>query len=236
MARRFMVLILGLSGFIPFHSVCADDAPRVVSVRGECQTKVSPDRGSLILSIRSRKPSAGAAAQQTQERFNSLIGKVRKLALKEMTLQTQTFQVNEEFDYVNGKQNSRGFVALQSLEVETSEPQKLSEVLKLAADEKVDDIGALQTFPSLTSLKKARESCLEEAFQNAKQKAERLVKSSGQKLGPAVSIHEVFGGFSAPPSPMRAKMMMAAESAPGGEVATKDRELQVFTDVQFELK
>lgn len=214
--------------------------PKSVIVRGECLTKIPADRGSLILIVKQRNSNAGTAAQQAQDKYNKLIAKVRKLNLKEASLQTQSFIVNEEFDYNQGRQTSRGFVASMSLEVETSEPARLSEVLKISTEEKVEEIGALSTFPSSLVQKKARENCLEEAFQNAKQKAERLIKSSGQKLGPALSIQEVYRGSTVQPPPMlRAKAMMAmdaAAGAPGGEISSKDTEIAVFVDAQFEIR
>lgn len=234
--RKFLALILPGLLFCPVMGLADDD--NSVSVRGECQAEVPIDRGSIVLIVKQRNQNPGVAAQMTQEKFNKVSMKARKLSLKDMKMKTQSFHVIEEFDYQNGKQISKGHLASQALEIETSEPAKLSEVLKLASEEKIEEVGQLQTFSSFAVTQKSRESCLETAFRNAKEKADRLVKASGQRLGKVVRMTEVLESSGTPGRPVFAKSMMMAEAAPssGGEVHTRPSEVRVAVDAQFELK
>lgn len=234
--RKFLTLVLPSFLFCPCFVLASDE--RGVSVRGECQAEVPIDRGSILLIVKQRNQNPGLAAQQTQEKFNRVSAKVRKLNLKDMKLKTQSFHVTEDFEYQNGKQISKGHLASQALEVETSDPGKLSEVLKLSSEEKIEEVGQLQTFSSFTATQKSRESCLESAFRDAKDKAERLAKASGQRLGKVLRVTEVLESAGSPSRPVFAKSMMMAEvaSGSGGEIHTRPAEVRVAVDAQFELK
>ncbi|MFN7454844.1 MAG: SIMPL domain-containing protein [Pseudobdellovibrionaceae bacterium] len=74
-----------------------------------------------------------------------------------MVLATKQLQVTEDFDYPNGKRVSRGFSASLGLSVETREISRLGDILKLAQEEKVEEISGLQTFASDLKVKSARE-------------------------------------------------------------------------------
>lgn len=235
MLRTFLISIVFVMAPI---SVWAKE-DRLVSVTGDCFRNVTPDRGTVTLTAEVVNPNAGEASQKVIDQYNKIRDRVKKLGLKNMELETSEFSVNEDFDWANNVRKSRGFRARMGLRVTSSEATRMGEVAGLASELKVQDVSGLQSFASRELMRSERESCLEEAFKNARNKATTLAKTSGMKLGSPVQIREDMAGGPMPgPMPIMAKggvMMMAdsASSAPAIETGTS--KLSVSVQAVFEL-
>jgi uncharacterized protein len=224
---------------ILFSSSLSFAVERTLNVSGECLHKVAQDRGAVTLVAETLDISASTAANKSTEIYNKFRDKIKKMNLKDAEFETTESSLNEDFDYTQKGRTSKGFRSRQGLRIETSDISKLGEVMKIGTDAGVKNISGIQMFVSAEALKNERESCLEEAFKNAKAKAERLTKASGSKLGPVLEMSEAGTQPRRQPTPMmmsaRAEMKTMSDSAPQ-EIDSRQEHVQVSLAVSFSLQ
>lgn len=223
---------------ILFSGVNSWSAERMVVVTGDCLRNLVPDRGAITLTAEALEKNPGAAMEKVSEHYNRIRDRVKKMNLKSMELETTDFTVNEDVDWSNNQKKSRGFRARMGLRVTTADTAKLGDLALIASDLKVQDVSGLQHFVARETMQKEREACLQEAYQNARAKAEKLAKIAGQKLGPALYIQEDVAGAPAPSPRLMGRMdmsakMEAASSAPVFEAGTN--KMTVGLQAGFEL-
>jgi uncharacterized protein YggE len=223
------------------QSVFAGDAPpRSVSVSGHCVRTVTPDRGSIVLTVDVLEKELKSATRQAAQTYDRLKVAVEKLSLADLNLTTQEYSVREDRQWENNKTVFKGFRARLGLRVVTSSIDKLGEVIAIGSREGVQDVGALQTFLSEEKRLKEQMECLKQAAENARAKAERLASSLGAKVGEVLRVSEQGAGG---PVPMpRHELMMAMEAAPMAKsmpapsIAAGSQTLELDVDVSFGLK
>jgi uncharacterized protein YggE len=225
-------------------STLAVDQPvtRQVTVSGECNHVVSPDRGSITLTVEFQNMDLSKATKEAAESYERLSAAIKKLNLKNFNIRTSEYSVNEITAWENNKQVKKGFQARMGLWVSTSDIQRIGEVIAAASKEKVKDVNSLQTYLSDEKQLVEEMACLEDAAKNAKAKAEKLAGALSAKLGPVMMMNESGKTLPSWPRPMmmqksfamRGMAMDAAEAAPNVEAGQQNLSLSI--QVTFELK
>lgn len=210
---------------------------RFIAVSGHCMKRVSPDRGTLQLTAEARESDPGKASSKATGLYEKLRADIKKLSLKDGQLQTTTYNVSPEFDYKNGKQTLRHYRAAMGIEIETSELQRMGELIQVAGRLGIQNAGGFNVFLSAEKRKEVYEGCLEEAIQNARSKAERMAKAGGSKLADVLTIEEHKSDRRPPEPPMMMKAA-AMDSEMGGAPAIESKNLgiEVQVAVSFGLK
>lgn len=209
---------------------------KFVAVTGQCSREVPADRASLVLNAEVNDSSSGGASAKATKLYDKMRNEVKKLGLKNMQLQTSVYSVQPEYDYDKGKQRLRGYKAQMGLEVETSEIERMGEVIELGTKLGLQNVSGLRTFLSVSKRREEHEACLEEAIKNARAKAERMAKAGSAKLGEILTIEEQkLTGSPRPPEMYAAKMSMAPESS-APTVESRSQEIDVTIHVSFKLQ
>lgn len=163
---------------------------RGILATGTCIKKITQDRGTVTLTTSVLAPTATESSQMATQESEKLKAAVDALKLPDATLQTTGFSVYEEREYQDKKTISKGFRTRVGLSVETSDISRLGEAIAAASKLGVKEIDSLSTFVSPQKMKSEYESCLEVATSNARDKAEKLAKGAGVKLGKVILIEE----------------------------------------------
>jgi uncharacterized protein YggE len=188
--NRMMFFVVTLISVTLNVSLAAQAVERSIEVSGTCIKKIFPDRGAITLVPEFVSKNAGTASTQAMKQYEEIRNAVLKLKLKEQELSTTEYNVVEQFDYVNNRQVSRGYLASMGLKIITSDISRIGEVIELAAKFSVRRVEGLTTFASQSRLKVEHELCLEESVKNAKAKADRMAKMANEKVGRVIKINE----------------------------------------------
>jgi uncharacterized protein YggE len=223
----------------------ADDKPfqRQVAVEGVCNRMVSPDRGSITLTVEYQNMDLSKAAKDAADSYERLSSAIKKLKLDNLNMRSSEYTVYEVKEWEKDKQVNRGFRARMGLWVSTSDIQKIGEVIAIASREKVKNVDSLQTYLSDEKQLQEEIACLDSAAKNARLKAEKLAGALGAQLGPVLTMNESGRSMPTWPRPMMmqkafavrgAMAMDSAEAAPSVEAGQQSLSLQV--QVAFGLK
>lgn len=218
----------------------SDANPRMVSVSGECNHMVTPDRGSITLVVEYVNMDLAKATREASDSYERVSAAIKKLKLEHFNMRTSEYSVNQDIQWEKDHQVMKGYRVRMGLWVSTSETNKLGDVIAIASKEKVKDVNSLQTYLSDEKQMTEEIACLQEASANAQTKAQKLATSLGAKLGDVISVNE--GGVSRPffaPRPsmmMRGKMMSMAEDAASPGIEAGQQNLSLSVQVTFGLK
>ena len=106
------------------------DGPAVVT-SGEGIVKRAPDRAWLQITAESRARNPRDAQKTNSDVMSVVVQKLRGAGLAADALQTRGYDLQPEFDYNNGRQTLKGYVARNSLEVRVDELARLGEILEI---------------------------------------------------------------------------------------------------------
>lgn len=219
-------------------SATAFAAPRLVSVQGKCEIKVTPDRGSIQLNTEKVAPSSAAALDEVTKKIDAAKASIQKMNLKDLELRTTHLQLNRHSEWENNKSVFKGFRAALGLEVTTSDIKQLGSVMAEAAKLGLTGTDSFNTFLSLEKSRKEYLKCLDIAAIDAKKKAEQLAKTLNNDIGEVESIIESPAVMHRPqPLMMMAEASMAKSmdaAAPAIEVG--DQTFQASVQVVYRLR
>lgn len=213
---------------------------RGILATGTCIKKISQDHGSVTLTTTVLAATATESSQTATKDSEKVRAAIEALKLPDATFETTGYSVYEEREYINKKTVSKGFRTRVGFSVETSDISRLGEVIAAASKLDVREIDNLATFVSPKKMKTEYESCLEIATGNARDKAEKLAKGAGVRLGKVISIEEGVRSPSNGDTEVYAKGMRAMApmsdtrgGAAGPEISARSENLTVSASVKF---
>jgi uncharacterized protein YggE len=207
-----------------------------ITVRGTCTEKLVPDRARLAAWVQRDAPTATAAARAAAEAYNRFEHDLRGLGLPGFVLDSNGVQTQRLTDSSSGRPRAAGFESTAGATIESSSLEGLAEAVRVAGQDGIDNVGAIQSFVSDAARDRAAADCLPRATADARAKAEALLRGLGAGLGGPVRVANlvISGGEGETAQPMgRMAPMLAAMPAPA--VAAAPQPVSVGVDVTFRI-
>ena len=210
--------------------VNAPEPPTVV-VSGEGVVTAVPDQAWVRIGAESRAKGSKDAQSRNAEAMTAVQQKMTALGIPKDAVRTLAIDLQMEYDYANGRQTPRGYVARNTLEVRVDDFAKLGDVLDAAVG------SGATTLHGLRFDVKRREALEREAMQlavaNAMGRADALAAGARRSIDRVIRIEEssVSRGGEAPVMAMR----MKAEDA-GTPVAAGELEIRAQVRLTASLK
>jgi uncharacterized protein YggE len=192
----------------------APEGPVTVT-SGEGSVKRAPDRAWVQVSVESRAKSPREAQKLNAEAMSAVLQKLRSSGLTGDAIQTRGYDLQPEFDYNNGKQTLRGYVARNSVELRVDELTRLGEYIEQAVASGATSVGGVRF--DLKDRAAAEREALRLAVEDARRRADAIAAGAGMKIERVIRIEEHRAAITPPPRPMmamRAEMAQAAAEPP----------------------
>jgi hypothetical protein len=207
------------------------ERPAMISVTGEATVSVPPD----LAEIDGGFTSEAKTAREASDANNAAMGKVL-LALKAASIEPKDIQTSrlslhpqtQNTPNHSGPPSIVGYRASNHVTIRMRDVTKVASVIDMLVGAGANDIGGINFMVSAAS--KLLDEAREQAFADARRKAEIYAKAAGVILGTPLSISE--GNASAPVS--RSKMPMAPMAA--APVMQGEETLFVTVNVSWAIK
>jgi uncharacterized protein YggE len=187
------------------------ETPSIV-VSGEGIVKATPDQAWVRIGTESRSKTSRDAQQRNAEVMTAVQQKLASLGIPKDAIKTVGVDLQLEFDYQNGKQTPRGYVARNTIEVRVDDLAQVGGVLDAAVG------SGATTIHGLRFDVKARETIEQEALKtavgNAMTKANAVASGAKRAVDRIVRIEEVFVGGGGPQPMMERAVMMKMADTP----------------------
>jgi uncharacterized protein len=187
------------------------DGPVIVT-SGQATVRRVPDRAWVQITAESRARSPREAQKLNADAMSSVMQKLKGLGLAADALQTRGYELQPEYDYANGRQTLRGYVARNSVEVRVDDLPRVGEILDLAVTAGATSAGNVRF--DLKDKDAAEREALRLAVADARRRADAAAAGAGLKVERIVRIEEHRVAVSPPPRPMMMSMRAEAGQAP----------------------
>ncbi|MEF8829079.1 MAG: SIMPL domain-containing protein [Haloarcula sp.] len=156
-----------------------------VSVNADATVERSPDRATVTVAAVGRGETAEAAR-------NNLSGDAEAIttALEDegANVTSSRFQIRPEYEESREGREQVGYVAIHTVEAETSDVETAGTLIDAAVDAGADRVEGVRYSLSEETRQDAREEALTTAMDNARTDAEVVAAAEGRSVGDAVTV------------------------------------------------
>jgi uncharacterized protein YggE len=202
----FLALLPTLTSAAAAQQPSTPSEPTVVA-SGQGVVFAVPDRAWITVSAESRAPSPREAQRLNAEAMKPVQDKLRAAGIATEAIRTIAYDVQYEWDFVNGKRVGRGYVARNSIEVRVDAIDRVGELLEIAAGAGATALGGIRF--DLKDQGKLEREALRLAVLDARAKADAAAAGAGRSVATIMRVEEQ--GVEVPPMPVR--MMRQAAQA-----------------------
>lgn len=220
-----------LSSLALAQAQAVNDPPSIV-VSGEGVVKVAPDQAWVRIGTESRSKNSKDAQQQNASVMTAVQQKLSALGIPKDAIKTVGVDLQLEFDYRDGRQTPRGYVARNTIEVRVDELAKLGDVLDATVGSGATNLHGLRF--DVKDREKQEQQALQLAVVNAMEKAQAVAAGAKRGLDRILRIEESFVGRS--PQPMMMERAAAARADAATPVEAGELELRAQVRVTAAIK
>jgi len=201
----------------PVAAQVAPLEPPTVVVSGEGLVTAVPDQAWVRVGAESRSKNSKDAQSRNAEAMTAVQQKIASLGIPRDAVRTIAVDLQMEYDYANGRQTPRGYVARNTIEVRVDDFSKLGDVLDAAVGSGATNLHGLRF--DVRRREALEREALQLAVANAMGRAEALAAGAKRMLDRVVRIEESFTSRGeAPVMAMRMKAEDASTPVAAGEL------------------
>ena len=183
----------------------------VIVTSGEGVVKLAPDRVWVSIAAESRAKNPRDAQRTNSEAMNAVLAKIKGTGLPEGAIRTSGYDLQPEFDYANGRQTLRGYVARNTIEVRVDDVSRVGEILDLAVGSGATSVSGVRF--DLKDRAGADREALRRAVADARARADAAVSGAGLHVDRVLRIEEQRAFVPEPRPVMMMRQAVNAESA-----------------------
>lgn len=181
----------------------------VIVTTGQAEVKRAPDRAWVDINAESRSKDPKEAQRQNVAAMDAVTSQLKTMNLGPDAIRTTAYELHPEFDYANGRQTLRGYVARNSIEVRLDDITRVGDVLAAAVTSGATSVGSLRF--GLKDRDAAEREALRLAVADARARADAAASGAAVQIARIQRIEEQRMSQE-PPRPMM-RQMAAAEAA-----------------------
>jgi len=204
----------------------------VIVMTGEGLTQAAPDRAWITITAESRAGNPRDAQRRNAEAMQPVHEKLRAAGLPADAIRTIAYDLQQEWDFVNNRRVSRGYVARNTIEVRVDAIDRAGELLESAVASGATSIGGIRF--DVKDRGRLEREALRLAVADARAKADVAAAAAGGAVARVVRIEE-HGVVVRPPVPVLAarEALQASEAPP---IAAGQIEFRSQVTLTAELK
>lgn len=202
-------------------------APPVIVTTGEGIVKQAPDRAWVSIAAESRARTPQEAQRLNTDAMTAVVERIKASGIAADAIQTTGYNLQPEFDYVNGKQTLRGYVARNQVQVRVDALAKTGDVIAAAVATGATNVSGVRF--DLKNRDAVEREALTQAVRDARRRADAAAAGAGVQIERVIRIEEQRDMTDGPrPMPMGVAMMraeagQAAVPLEAGEIEVRAR-------------
>jgi uncharacterized protein YggE len=184
--------------------------PDVIVTNGDAVVRRAPDRAFVTVTVETRAKSPRDAQRQNADAMTAVHLRLSQARVSQDAIRTLGYDLEQEFDFTQGRRVPREFVARNAVEVRVDEIARVGELLDVAVQGGATAISAVRF--DLRDREIAEREALRLAVVDARTRAEAAAAGAGRAVDRIIRVEDMRDGGGMP-RPMMA-MARAADAAP----------------------
>jgi uncharacterized protein YggE len=208
--RLIAVLWIALAGAAAAQEPAQPQNNVVVTV-GEATIRRAPDRAFVTVAVETRARSPRDAQRLNAEAMTAVQQRLAQARLAPEVLRTTGYDLQQEFDFVQGKRVPREFVARNGIEVRLDDIARTGEILDAVVQSGATSVSGIRF--DLKDRDAAEREALRLAVADARARADAAASGAGRSVDRVLRVEDAREMAVNPPRPMMRMMAGAADSA-----------------------
>jgi len=200
MGVSIMALILlvgGINSMVSSDVVLADtgDSQRLVTVNGVGEILVTPDQATISIGVQTKNDDAKIAQEENATLMSAVIEAIKNTGVPEKDIKTSGYSLYQGYDDVisDSVENKKIYYANNNVSVTINDIENVGQIIDIATKAGANNINSIQFSISDDSV--YYQQALTLAMENAKGKAETIMKTFSKTAGEPYSVTEIsYGG------------------------------------------
>lgn len=165
-------------------------AEQTIKVQGESILSVRPDQLSITLGVKTENQTVQQAQTENADAIQAIINSLMSLGIPGEQIQTVVYQIDPQYDYVDGTQVFRAYLVTHLLEITVTDLTLAGTIIDQAVANGANSISGTQF--TLANTSGATLQALDQAMNDAYQKAQAISRTLSVALNPLpVWVREV---------------------------------------------
>jgi uncharacterized protein len=202
--------------------------PPVVVASGQATVRLPPDLAYITIATETRAPRPAEAQQQNARAMTAVRQKLDAARVPKDSVRTVSYTLEEEFEYGPNRRTSKGFHAVNTIEVRVEDIARLGEILDVAVGAGATSAGNIRF--DLKDRAGAERQALRLAVADARMRADAAAAGANAAVVAVIRIEEQ--GVVVP-VPHPAVMMRAAAAETQPETPMTPGEIEIEARVQL---
>ena len=179
----------------------SSQVPSIVTT-GEAVVRRAPDRAFLVAAVETRARDPKDVQSQNAKAMNAVQTRVVASGIPKDAVRTLGYNIQQEFDFVNGRRVPRGYVARNAVEIRVDALEGLGELLDAVVQAGATNVSGVRF--DLRDRAGAEREALRQAVVDARARAEAAASGVGRTIDRVLRIDDT---RREPPRPMQMAMM-----------------------------
>jgi len=207
--RPLIACLIALASPLAAQEPAPPQTPVVVTV-GDAVVRRAPDRAFVMVSVETRAKSPREAQRLNAEAMTAVQQRLAQARLPKDAIRTTGYDLQQEFDFVQGRRVAREFVARNGIEVRLDDVARTGEIVDTVVQSGATTVSGIRF--DLQDRDGAEREALRLAVADARARAEAAAAGAGRTIDRVLKIEDSRDGVIVPPRPIMT-MARAAESA-----------------------
>jgi uncharacterized protein len=189
--RTIQLTLVGLILLIAAATAQAQNLatdPPVVVVSGEGVVTAAPDQAWVSIGAETRSKNPKEAQAQNATSMNAVQQRIAAVGIPKDAVRTIAYDLQMEYDYANGKQTPKGYLARNRIEVRVDDLAKLGDVLDASVGSGATSVHGLRF--DLKRREALEREALQRAVADATARAEAAAAGAKRTIDRVIRIEE----------------------------------------------
>ena len=211
----------------------ASDTPVIVTT-GQAVVQRAPDRAWVTIAAETRARTAAEAQRGNAEAMSAVIAKIKSAGISADAIQTVGYDLQPEFDYANGRQTLRDYVARNQVQVRVDALGTLGDVIGAAVASGATNVSGVRF--DLKDRAEAEREALSHAVADAVARAQAAAAGARVTFDRVLRIEEDRDFVTPQPRPVAMMARQSVEAAPSVPVEAGQIEIRARVTVTSAIK
>jgi uncharacterized protein YggE len=163
---------------------------RIMTVTGIGSISIAPDIVQIQLEVKTESKQLSQAQQENAELMNLVIESLLELGIARENIQTVSYNISPQYDYVEGRQVFRGYEVINSVDVKIKNIEQAGTIIDTAVRNGVNQVSNIRF--TVENEQIPYQEALSLALKNALAKAQTIANTIHLKIDPhPVKIVEI---------------------------------------------
>jgi uncharacterized protein YggE len=206
---------------------------KTITVSSESVLKIAPNLVDIVIAVITEKPSSTESVNENTIWVQGVINAVSSLGIADIEIETQGFNLNPLYNYVENMPPSiYAYRTVSSLRITTESLEKTGDIIAAAIEAGANEISSINYDLSEKLKKETKNSALSIAMKDANLKAEAIAEAMAADIVEIFSVNETGTNFINPVYYMRKEEANAADVA-APEILPQEIEVRSGVEVVY---